>query len=164
MASSEVVYEEKECCVCKESLNKLDTTVLPCGHRCIHLSCLLESRLMTCPLCRVKIEHNKENRVIKFLATDFPYDTTFGEVMRRNPDFVNWLLGLGNPNDMVAFRNWIQEKKIIKVGKHYGRTYGDVMRGDPQYCDWVLSLKDAGGEILEFQRWIIGYRRINMIT
>ena len=111
--------------------------------------------------CRAKIEHNKENKVIKFPATEVPYEVTFGEVLRRNSDYCNWLLGFGYLDDMITFKTSGSRKRIIRLGKYYGRTYGEIMRGDNQYCDWVFNLKDLNGEILNFQEWIIGYYKTN---
>ena len=44
------VYEADECVVCQEDAP--DTIICSCGHKCIHMQCLGDNALHSCPLCR----------------------------------------------------------------------------------------------------------------
>lgn len=53
------IHESKDCIVCFEPLQVLDTIIFSCGHKCIHATCFAKSIIATgkamCPLCRKMI-------------------------------------------------------------------------------------------------------------
>jgi hypothetical protein len=59
--TTEIVYDEKVCCICTGILGNCDAIILPCGHKCAHASCFVSSKMKKCPLCRKKVSEETDS-------------------------------------------------------------------------------------------------------
>lgn len=54
-------YKEDTCCICLENFKENYTPLEPCGHY-IHTSCVYKSGKDTCPICRIQIVLNDDEK------------------------------------------------------------------------------------------------------
>lgn len=65
ITSESIVHEQdNECCICLESIGKINNCITPCGHH-FCFSCLMKSlaRNSACPMCRASVIEDKEEDI-----------------------------------------------------------------------------------------------------
>eukprot|EP00403_Amphidinium_massartii_P020362 CAMPEP_0178399176 /NCGR_PEP_ID=MMETSP0689_2-20121128/15148_1 /TAXON_ID=160604 /ORGANISM="Amphidinium massartii, Strain CS-259" /LENGTH=250 /DNA_ID=CAMNT_0020019951 /DNA_START=54 /DNA_END=806 /DNA_ORIENTATION=+ len=89
---------------------------------------------------------------------------TFSDMLRLDPDYCEWILGLSDvtSGSAIRFQQYLSEnfvaptpdEQTVSFGKYKGETFSATLSIDPEYCEYVLTLEDPSASMEKFQAYI----------